>query len=83
MAWLGLPYQSQARLAIADLSYSGLASTRDHRLPADNLALALPYLRLKDKPRLLWIDAICVDQQNLKERGHQVERCLAEEMKEA
>jgi hypothetical protein len=27
-----------------------------------------------DKPRVLWIDAICVDQQNLKERGQQVKR---------
>lgn len=37
-----------------------------------NLAKALPYLRYKDKPRTLWIDAICVNQQDLKERGHQV-----------
>lgn len=39
-----------------------------------NLAKALPYLRYKDKPRILWIDAICVNQQNLRERGHQVMR---------
>jgi len=39
-----------------------------------NLAEALPYLRFEDKPRVLWIDAICVDQQNLGERGHQVKR---------
>jgi hypothetical protein len=39
-----------------------------------NLAEALPYLRYGDKPRVLWIDAICVDQENLKERGHQVKR---------
>lgn len=39
-----------------------------------NLAKALPYLRYKDKPRILWIDAICVNQQDLKERGHQVKR---------
>jgi hypothetical protein len=41
-----------------------------------NLAKALPYLRHKDKPRILWIDAICVDQQNPKERGHQVKRMV-------
>ena len=40
MAWLGSPYQSQARLAIADLSYSGLASTRDHGLPVDTVRRA-------------------------------------------
>ena len=39
-----------------------------------NLAEALPYLRYKDRPRILWIDAICVNQQDLKERGHQVKR---------
>jgi hypothetical protein len=39
-----------------------------------NLGEALPYFRYEDKPRVLWIDAICVDQQNLQERGHQVKR---------
>ena len=39
-----------------------------------SLHQALPYLRYRDKRRVLWVDAICVDQQNLKERGHQVER---------
>ena len=39
-----------------------------------NLAEALPYLRYRDKPRVLWIDAICVDQQDLKERSRQVRR---------
>lgn len=39
-----------------------------------NLADALRYLRYKDKPRVLWIDAVCVNQQELDERGHQVKR---------
>jgi hypothetical protein len=39
-----------------------------------NLGKALPYFRFEDKPRVLWIDAICVDQNNLKERGQQVKR---------
>lgn len=39
-----------------------------------NLGAALPYLRLKDRDRVLWIDAICVNQQNLEERSQQVER---------
>ncbi|CZR66919.1 uncharacterized protein PAC_16820 [Phialocephala subalpina] len=39
-----------------------------------NLAEALPYFRYEDKPRILWIDAICVDQKNLKERSQQVKR---------
>ena len=39
-----------------------------------NLAEALPYLRDATKPRLLWIDAICIDQKNSKEKGEQVSR---------
>ena len=42
-----------------------------------NLATALPYLRQQDKPRVFWIDAICVNQQNQAERGHQVKRMAA------
>ena len=41
-----------------------------------NLAEALQYFRYQDKPRTLWIDAICVDQQNLKERSQQVKRMV-------
>ena len=39
-----------------------------------NLAEALQELRYQDKPRTLWIDAICVNQSNIPERGHQVIR---------
>ena len=39
-----------------------------------NLAVALPYLRRKDRVRALWIDAICINQNDLEERSRQVER---------
>lgn len=39
-----------------------------------NLAEALRYLRYEDRPRRLWADGICIDQQNIVERGHQVGR---------
>ncbi|RMZ86881.1 hypothetical protein DV736_g5892, partial [Chaetothyriales sp. CBS 134916] len=39
-----------------------------------NLADALRHLRLKDKPRTLWIDALCIDQINVEERNTQVGR---------
>ncbi|KAH7346871.1 heterokaryon incompatibility protein-domain-containing protein [Rhexocercosporidium sp. MPI-PUGE-AT-0058] len=39
-----------------------------------NLAQALPYLRYVDKPRVLWIDAISVNQEDLDERSSQVKR---------
>lgn len=38
-----------------------------------NLALALRYLRLKDEPRTLWVDAICIDQSNIEEPSQQVQ----------
>jgi len=40
----------------------------------ENLYLALQYLRLQDTDRILWVDAIYIDQSNEKERGHQVQQ---------
>lgn len=37
-----------------------------------NLVSALRHLRLQDVPRTLWVDAVCIDQTNLEERGSQV-----------
>lgn len=39
----------------------------------EQLALALKYLRHRNKTRTLWIDAICIDQDNPTERNHQVQ----------
>jgi len=38
----------------------------------NNLAIALHYLRSDDEPRRLWVDAICINQDNTKERNEQV-----------
>ncbi|KAL7900363.1 hypothetical protein HDV63DRAFT_370944 [Trichoderma sp. SZMC 28014] len=38
-----------------------------------NLYLALQQLRQRDEDRILWIDAVCINQKNLKERSHQVQ----------
>ncbi|KAL2070901.1 hypothetical protein VTL71DRAFT_13927 [Oculimacula yallundae] len=37
-----------------------------------NLWSALYHLRLRETARFLWIDALCIDQQNEQERNHQV-----------
>ncbi|KAH8893864.1 HET-domain-containing protein, partial [Thozetella sp. PMI_491] len=37
-----------------------------------NLKNAIEDLRLSDRPRTIWIDAICIDQQNLTEKSHQI-----------
>jgi hypothetical protein len=39
-----------------------------------NLNEALLHLRYQDKSRVFWIDAICVNQEDLEERSRQVER---------
>ncbi|KAK8124009.1 HET-domain-containing protein [Apiospora kogelbergensis] len=45
----------------------------DQRIPVTpNLLDALNCLRLPDCDRLLWIDALCIDQSNNREKGHQV-----------
>jgi hypothetical protein len=40
----------------------------------ENLFDALINLRHETKPRILWIDAICIKQDDVKERNHQVSR---------
>ena len=37
------------------------------------LALALKYLRYRHKTRILWVDAVCINQDNPSERNHQVQ----------
>jgi hypothetical protein len=46
-----------------------------HGLPfftRENLEAALRRLRLKERPRILWVDALCIDQINIEERNAQV-----------
>lgn len=38
----------------------------------ENCEAALRQLRLRSDPRQLWVDAICIDQSNVRERNHQV-----------
>ncbi|KAK8120375.1 hypothetical protein PG999_004495 [Apiospora kogelbergensis] len=40
----------------------------------NNLFEALQYLRLPDEPRVMWIDALCINQNDFEERGQQVAR---------
>jgi hypothetical protein len=41
-------------------------------LVRENLWCALQHLRLESENRVLWIDAMCINQQNIHERNHQV-----------
>ncbi|KAK4184348.1 heterokaryon incompatibility protein-domain-containing protein [Podospora australis] len=68
----GVPY--------AALSYTWGATVKDAEIilngcrarVTENLFSALRDLRYEHCDRVLWIDAICIDQDNHKERGHQV-----------
>jgi hypothetical protein len=42
-------------------------------LVTENCRTALQYLRLPSKIRVLWVDAICIDQSTVLERNHQVQ----------
>lgn len=64
------------------LSYSWGGKTTLHEIVVDGKILsiteslydALYHLRNPDEDRMLWVDALCIDQNNIKERGHQVNR---------
>jgi hypothetical protein len=46
---------------------------KDQSVPVTkNLYSALRHLRLHDKVRVLWIDALCINQSDLAERSHQI-----------
>lgn len=48
------------------------SARKQNILVTQNLATALRHLRFADKHRILWVDAVCIDQSNLTERGFQV-----------
>jgi hypothetical protein len=62
------------------LSYVWISSSRDKSMICnghefkitDSLDVALRRLRLSDKPRSLWIDQICINQESIDERNVQV-----------
>ncbi|KAF5532124.1 heterokaryon incompatibility protein [Fusarium mexicanum] len=64
------------------LSYAWEGQDKPHEIIVDGKYLsitaslndALFHMRRPDEDRVLWIDALCIDQNNIKERGHQVNR---------
>ena len=55
----------------ADLPQSIIINGRKKQITA-NLASALQHLRRPREPMLLWIDSICINQDNNEEKGHQI-----------
>ena len=78
-AWL---HQSEGVISYEAFSYTWGSVEKTDNIKVNgrimgvtqNLYLALRHLRFEDKDRILWIDAICIDQDNIKERGHQVQQ---------
>ncbi|KAJ4388623.1 hypothetical protein N0V93_006082 [Gnomoniopsis smithogilvyi] len=63
------------------ISYVWGSAKKDHYIHCDgmtipitcNLQEALRHVRLADRPRAVWADSICIDQNNAVEKSHQVE----------
>ncbi|CZR69985.1 uncharacterized protein PAC_19886 [Phialocephala subalpina] len=66
-AALSYTWGSQSRPCEIMINRSGMEVTK-------NAYLALRDLRCKEKDRILWIDALCIDQNNKEERGQQVQQ---------
>ncbi|KAK1621786.1 heterokaryon incompatibility protein-domain-containing protein [Colletotrichum phormii] len=68
--------QHQQWLLIEDANEMPDDNTSKQRkiLIRNNLATAMQHLRLPDRPKRLWIDAICINQQDNTEKDHQVRR---------
>ncbi|KAK1845502.1 ankyrin repeat and sam domain containing protein 6 [Colletotrichum chrysophilum] len=67
------PYEALSYVwGSSDLTHHIEISGKELRITA-SLHLALSHLRLADD-RVLWVDAVCINQNNHKERGHQVQR---------
>lgn len=70
-----------AHLAYEAISYVWGSSERPIPIDCDgkrlyiteNLRNALVRVRLPDRPRMLWADSVCIDQDNDDEKGHQVQ----------
>jgi hypothetical protein len=74
-AW-GLPNQHHDKIYIWETKLEGGTSVKYLEfLPIrTSLCLALRYLRLPNTPRVIWIDAICINQENITEKGQEVGR---------
>jgi hypothetical protein len=70
-AW-GPEEANSYRVVVVSHSQSGLGRPLGWLPVRQNLRSALQYLRLEDRPRPMWIDAVCIDQNDMEQKGHQV-----------
>lgn len=83
--WHAAIYDAEDAIEYEALSYTWGSNDKPHSIEINGRSLsvtkslleALQHLRQKNEDRILWIDAICIDQNDLKERGHQVQQMPA------
>jgi ankyrin repeat protein len=68
----GMPYEALSYTWGTNKKTRQIVLNSERFMVTDNLYLALQYLRFKKEDRILWIDAICIDQSHIPERNHQV-----------
>lgn len=68
LSYAGIPEEARSSIEIFSASSAFKLTIKP------NLEAALRQLRLPDRYRLLWIDSICIDQNNLQERNFHIQR---------
>ena len=68
----GMPYEALSYTWGTNEKPEQIILNGERLMVAKNLYSALQYLRFKNEDRILWIDAICIDQSHIAERNHQV-----------
>jgi hypothetical protein len=69
----GIEYEALSYAWGSAIAKQPIQLGRQPFLVTANLHSALSYLRYRDISRILWIDAICINQDSVKERNHQVQ----------
>jgi hypothetical protein len=70
----GIPYDALSYTWGTTEKLAKLIVNGDIMYVTSNLYTALHHLRFEDEDRILWIDAICINQNNQQERRHQVQQ---------
>jgi hypothetical protein len=68
----GMPYEALSYTWGTNKKTKQITLNGKRFMVTENLYSALQYLRFKNEDRILWIDAICINQTQIAERNHQV-----------
>ncbi|KAK4161406.1 heterokaryon incompatibility protein-domain-containing protein [Cladorrhinum sp. PSN259] len=68
----GVPYEALSYTWGSEDEYAEITVSDRKMTIRKNLYMALRHLMKPDEDQILWVDAICIDQKNDNEKGHQV-----------